>query len=101
MKTDNSYEIDLLFEKLEVCKIFNGATSTPFLNSAVDWVLSINKNIVNMCNMIGTLSLLNMTIGESPFMIFVPNGHFIANYRLYDAKDANIFNVTFWTVVTR
>jgi hypothetical protein len=95
------YRRIIYLENIEYCKIIRGQTSTPFIQQAVDYMNSLSRNIINVCNSTGLFVFPNISFHTSPFNTLFPAGHHLSNFRFFDENDANILNWTYHGILIK
>ncbi|KAG5668527.1 hypothetical protein PVAND_016466 [Polypedilum vanderplanki] len=100
-KNDEPYTQDLFMERIEVCKLFLGATNTIFLKQVLEWAMKISKDLTKLCNYSGELKFYNLTIPATALMMILPSGSHRTTLTFYDHEDENIFNITYWAIITK
>ncbi|KAG5668540.1 hypothetical protein PVAND_016478 [Polypedilum vanderplanki] len=89
---DQDYRSNLLLEKIEFCKIMDGASASPFLMSFIDSLRSINYRMATFCSTIGPILLRNISFASDQFTLFTPVGYYLMNVRVFDEIDDNIMS---------
>ncbi|CRL02572.1 CLUMA_CG016132, isoform A [Clunio marinus] len=93
----DSFNKVLELKNIEVCKMIKDASSQPFLKDSIDYIRKFNGNLFRTCEIEGEIFLTNITFGELSVVKYFPAGSYKTFVKVFDSKDANIYNLTLFS----
>ncbi|KAG5668533.1 hypothetical protein PVAND_016471 [Polypedilum vanderplanki] len=97
---DDSHKMILDLEKIEICKLLEGSSSSAFLKSFIAWLSSLFPK-TGICTILGQINFNNISIPESAFMQMFPTGRYLAVFSYFDDVDKNILQINVTVVLTK
>ncbi|KAG5668548.1 hypothetical protein PVAND_016486 [Polypedilum vanderplanki] len=98
--TDRPFRLSLQIDDFEICKIINGVSTTPFLKTVLDWLLTKAKKLPEVCTTPGYYKFHNFSFDYISVLSPFPNGYYKSEFNFFDENDTEGVLLIFWAILT-
>jgi hypothetical protein len=90
---DDAYRHIFHIDDIDVCKLLNGASTTPLLKSMVEHINRRLPSYVRICTSSGWIKFNNMSFPKFAFYEAFPKGHYLSEVHYFDELDPSIMTI--------